>query len=53
LNTHVGIRAPDADNLCSPVCRCGTGKANAVSASLKLSSRFGEIFAVFRHRAEE
>ena len=47
-----GIRAPGGDNQCLPVCRCGKGKASAVSASLKLSIRSGEIFAVFRHRAE-
>ena len=52
LNPHVGIRAPDADNQCLPVFRFETGKASAISAFLKLSIRFGEIFAVFRHRAE-
>jgi hypothetical protein len=52
LTPHIGIRALGGDNQCLPVCRCGTGKASAVSASLKLSIRSGEIFAVFRHRAE-
>jgi len=53
LSPHVGIRAPDADNQCLPVFRFETGKVSAISAFLKLSIRFGEIFAVFRHRAEE
>jgi hypothetical protein len=52
LTPHIGIRALGGDNQCLPVCRCGTGKASAVSASLKLSIRSGEIFAVFRRRAE-
>ncbi len=52
MSPHVGIRALDADNQCLPVCRCGTGKASAVSASLKLSIRSGEFFAVSTHRAE-
>ena len=45
---HVGIRAPDADNQCLPVFRFETGKASAISAFLKLSIRFGEIFAAFK-----
>jgi len=52
LTPHVGIRAPDADNQCLPVFRFETGKPSAISAFLKLSIRFGEFFAVFRHRAE-
>jgi hypothetical protein len=52
LTPHIGIRALGGDNQCLPVCRCGTGKASAVSASLKLSIRSGEIFAVSKHRAE-
>jgi hypothetical protein len=48
-----GVRAPNVNNQCLPVCRCGTGKASAVSASLKLSNRFGEIFAASTRRAEE
>jgi hypothetical protein len=51
LTPHIGIRALGGDNQCLPVF--GTGKARAVTASLKLPIRFGEIFAVFRHRAEE
>jgi hypothetical protein len=38
------------DNRCLPVF--GTGNASAVSAFFKLSIRSGEIFAVFRRRAE-
>ncbi len=52
LNPTVGIRAPDADNRCLPVFRFETGKASAISAFFRLSIRFGEFFAVFRHRAE-
>jgi hypothetical protein len=52
LNLHVGIRAPDADNQCFPVLRFETGKASAISAFLKLSIRFGEIFAASTCRAE-
>ena len=52
LTPHIGIRALGGDNQCLPVCRCGTGKASAVSASLKLSIRSGEIFAVSKRRAE-
>jgi len=52
LTPHIGIRALGGDNQCLPVCRCGTGKASAVRASLKLSIGSGEIFAVFRRRAE-
>ncbi len=51
LTPHIGIRALGGDNQCLPVF--GTGKARAVTASLKLPIRFGEIFAVFRRRAEE
>jgi len=52
LTPHIGIRALGGDNQCLPVCRCGTGKTSAVSASLKLSIRSDEIFAVSKHRAE-
>ena len=52
LTPHIGIRALGGDNQCLPVCRCGTGKASAVRASLKLSIRSGEIFAASRRRAE-
>ena len=52
MSPHVGIRALDADNQCLPVFRFETGKAIAISAFLKLSIRFGEIFAVSTHRAE-
>jgi hypothetical protein len=52
LPPHIGIRALGGDNQCLPVCRCGRGKASAVSASLKLSIRSGEFFAVSKHRAE-
>ena len=52
LTPHIGIRALGGDNRCLPVCRCGTGEASAVSASLKLSIRSGEIFAASRRRAE-
>jgi len=53
LTPHIGIRALGGDNQCLPVFRFETGKPSAISAFLKLSIRFGEIFAVFRHRAEE
>jgi hypothetical protein len=52
MSPHVGIRALDADNQCLPVFRFETGKAIAISAFLKMSIRFGEIFAVSTHRAE-
>jgi hypothetical protein len=53
LTPHIGIRALGGDNWCLPVCRCGTGKARAVTASLKQSNRFGEFFAASTRRAEE
>ncbi len=52
LPPYIGIRALGGDNRCLPVCRCGTGEASAVSASLKLSIGSGEIFAASRRRAE-
>jgi len=52
MSPHVGIRTLDADNQCLPAFRFETGKAIAISAFLKLSVRFGEIFAVSTHRAE-
>jgi hypothetical protein len=51
LIPHAGIRALGSDNQCLP--GFGTGNASAVSTSLKLSIRFGEIFAVHTRRAEE
>ena len=52
LNPHVGVRALGGDNRCLPVFRSVRAKPVRSAASLKLSIRFGEIFAVFRRRAE-
>jgi hypothetical protein len=52
LNPTVGIRAPDADNRCLPVSRFEAGNAKAIVVFLKLTIRFGKIFAVSEHRAE-